>query len=255
MNLDACVAIVTGGASGLGAATVRTFLEAGARAVIIDRPQSKGEALARSLGKHALFAAADVTSADGVEAAVHRAVEAFGTVHVAVNCAGIGTAMRTVSKSGPMPLDLFAKIIEVNLIGTFNVTRLAAAQMAKNTSNEDGERGVIINTASIAAFDGQIGQAAYSASKAGIVGMTLPIARDLGSMGIRVLTIAPGTFDTPMLAMMPDAQRQELAAAIPFPRRLGRPSEFAALARHLVENPVLNGETIRLDGALRMAPR
>lgn len=255
MNLDSSVALVTGGASGLGEATVRTFLDAGARAVIVDRPQSNGEALATSLGQQVLFAAADVTSPEEVEAAVRRAVDAFGTVHIAVNCAGVGTAMRTVSKSGPMPLDLFAKVIEVNLIGTFNVIRLVAMQMATNAPNQEGERGVIINTASTAAFDGQIGQAAYSASKAGIVGMTLPIARDLGSIGVRVLTIAPGTFDTPMLAMMPDAQRQILAAAIPFPRRLGRPPEFAALARHIVENPVLNGETIRLDGALRMAPR
>ena len=207
------------------------------------------------MGKNALFAAADVTSSAEVEAAVQRAIEAFGTIHVAVNCAGVGTAMRTVTRSGPMPLELFAKAIEVNLVGTFNVIRLAAAQMVQNNPNDDGERGVIINTASVAAFDGQVGQAAYSASKAGIVGMTLPIARDLASLGVRVLTIAPGTFDTPMLGMMPESQRQALAATIPFPRRLGQPREFAALARHIVENAMLNGETIRLDGALRMAPR
>jgi NAD(P)-dependent dehydrogenase (short-subunit alcohol dehydrogenase family) len=255
MQLDGSVALVTGGASGLGEATVREFVGAGGRAVIVDRPQSEGEALAQALGRGALFAPADVTSADEVEAAVTRTVEHFGALHIAVNCAGVGTAMRTVTKSGPMPLELFAKCVEVNLVGTFNVIRLAAARMAANAPREDGERGVIINTASVAAFDGQIGQAAYSASKAGIVGMTLPIARDLSSLGIRVLTIAPGTFDTPMLALMPAPQKEALGATIPFPRRLGRPAEFAALARHIVENVMLNGETIRLDGALRMAPR
>jgi NAD(P)-dependent dehydrogenase (short-subunit alcohol dehydrogenase family) len=196
-----------------------------------------------------------VTSGDEVVAAVTRAKEAFGAVHIAVNCAGVGAAIRTVTKQGPMPLAMFSKVIEINLIGTFNVIRLAAAEMAKNQPNEDGERGVIVNTASIAAFDGQIGQAAYSASKGGVVGMTLPIARDLASLGIRVVTIAPGTFDTPMLALLPKEQRDALGAAIPFPSRLGRPSEFAALARHIVENAMLNGETIRLDGALRMGPR
>jgi 3-hydroxyacyl-CoA dehydrogenase / 3-hydroxy-2-methylbutyryl-CoA dehydrogenase len=255
MQIADTTALVTGGASGLGEATARTFAEAGGRVVILDRPGSAGEDVARSLGERALFAPADVTSEAEVAAAVARAVERFGTVHVAVNCAGVGVAARTVNREGPMPLDLFRKVIEVNLIGTFNVTRLAAAQMAKNEPNADGERGVVINTASAAAFDGQIGQAAYSASKGGVVGMTLPIARDLASLGIRVVTIAPGTFDTPMLAMLPEAQRQALAAQIPFPSRLGRPSEFAALARHIVHNSVLNGETIRLDGALRMPPR
>jgi NAD(P)-dependent dehydrogenase (short-subunit alcohol dehydrogenase family) len=255
MKLDATVALVSGGASGLGAATVRTFLEGGGRAVVLDRPQSEGEAFVRSLGGRAVFAPADVTSAKDVEAAVARAVDAFGGLHVAVNCAGVGTAMRVVTKNGPMPLELFAKVVEVNLIGTFNVIRLAVARMADNAPNADGERGVIVNTASVAAFDGQIGQAAYAASKAGVVGLTLPLARDLASLGIRVVTIAPGTFDTPMLAMMPAAQREALASTIPFPRRLGRPEEFAALARHIVENAMLNGETIRLDGALRMAPR
>ena len=255
MTLDGLVALVTGGASGLGAATVRAFSDAGARVAVLDRPQSDGEAFARSFGGRALFAAADVTKAEDVEAAIRRTVESFGVLHVAINCAGVGTAMRTLSKAGPMPLELFAKAIEVNLIGTFNVIRLAAARMAGNTPNAEGERGVIVNTASIAAFDGQIGQAAYAASKAGVVGMTLPIARELASLGIRVVTIAPGTFDTPMLATLPEPQRQALAATIPFPRRLGRPEEFAALARHVVENAMLNGETIRLDGALRMAPR
>jgi NAD(P)-dependent dehydrogenase (short-subunit alcohol dehydrogenase family) len=249
------VALVTGGASGLGEATVRAVVEGGGHAVIIDRAQSQGAALAESLGSRAVFAAADVTDAEAVTAALARAVEAFGTVHVAVNCAGVGTAMRVLSKTGPMPLDLFAKAVEVNLIGTFNVIRLAAEQMARNEPTAEGERGVIVNTASIAAFDGQIGQAAYAASKAGVVGLTLPVARELASVGIRVVTIAPGTFDTPMLAMLPEEQRQRLSAGVPFPRRLGQPGEFAMLVRHIVENVMLNGETIRLDGALRMAPR
>ena len=255
MTIQGCVALVTGGASGLGEATVRRLVGAGAHAVILDRPGSAGDDVARALGERAAFAPADVTSPDDVGAAVKLAVERFGTIHVAVNCAGVGAAMRTVTKQGPMPLEIFAKVIAVNLTGTFNVLRLAAAQMARNTPNEEGERGVIVNTASAAAFDGQIGQAAYSASKGGVVAMTLPIARDLSSLGIRVVTIAPGTFDTPMLAMLPDEQRQALAAQIPFPPRLGRPSEFAALACHIVENAMLNGETIRLDGALRMPPR
>jgi NAD(P)-dependent dehydrogenase (short-subunit alcohol dehydrogenase family) len=255
MDIAGSVALVTGGASGLGEATTRLLVGAGGKAVILDRPNSEGERVASELGASALFAPADVTSESEVEAAVAAAVKRFGTVHVAVNCAGVGSAMRTVSKTGPARLDIFRRTIEINLIGTFNVIRLAAAQMAKNEPNADGERGVVINTASAAAFDGQIGQAAYSASKGGVVGMTLPIARDLASLGIRVLTIAPGTFDTPMLATLPEPQRQALAAQIPFPPRLGRPSEFAALARHIIENPVLNGETIRLDGALRMPPR
>ena len=255
MKISGSVALVTGGASGLGEATVRTLVGAGGKAVILDRPNSNGEALAKELGSNVAFAPADVTSDADVAKAVETAVARFGTVHIAVNCAGVGTAMRTVTKEGPMPLEMFEMVVKINLIGTFNVIRLAAAQMSKNAPNEEGERGVIVNTASVAAFDGQIGQAGYSASKAGVVGMTLPIARDLASLGIRVCTIAPGTFDTPMLAMMPEKQRQILAAQIPFPSRLGRPIEFAALAKHIVENPVLNGETIRLDGALRMAPK
>ena len=255
MKLADSVALVTGGGSGLGAATVRMVLGAGGRAVIVDRPGSPGEGLVRELGERALFAPADVTSPDDVAGAVARAVERFGRLHVAVNCAGVGAAMRTITKQGPMPLELFAKVIAINLTGTFNVVRLAAAEMARNQANEEGERGVIVNTASAAAFDGQIGQAAYAASKGGVVSMTLPIARDLAGVGIRVVTIAPGTFDTPMLAMLPEEQRQALAAQIPFPSRLGRPTEFAALVRHVVENPYLNGETIRLDGSLRMPPR
>jgi len=255
MKVDGTVALVTGGASGLGLATVRELLAQGGKVMILDRPQSEGAAVATELGANAAFAGADVTSEADVQAAVQQTVERFGTIHVNVNCAGTGAAMKTTGKGGPMPLEIFAKVIEINLIGTFNVLRLCATQMAKNTPNGDGERGVIVNTASVAAFDGQIGQAAYSASKGGVVGMTLPIARDLASIGVRICTIAPGTFDTPMLAMMPDHMRQALAAQIPFPSRLGQPPEFAALARHIIENPVLNGETIRLDGALRMPPK
>jgi NAD(P)-dependent dehydrogenase (short-subunit alcohol dehydrogenase family) len=255
MDISGTVALVTGGASGLGAATVRELIAAGGKVMIVDRLQSDGAALAEALGARAAFAAADVTSDGEVTAAVQRTVERFGAIHINVNCAGTGAAMKTTSKAGAMPLELFAKVIEINLIGTFNVLRLCAVQMAKNAPNADGERGVVVNTASVAAFDGQIGQAAYSASKGGVVSMTLPIARDLAPVGIRVCTIAPGTFDTPMLAMLPEPQRQALAAHIPFPPRLGRPPEFAALARHIVENPMLNGETIRLDGALRMPPK
>lgn len=255
MKVEGTVALVTGGASGLGEATVRALHRGGAKVAILDRPQSNGADLAQELGRDALFTPADVTKADEVAGAVASTIERFGTIHIAVNCAGVGAAMRTITKQGPMPLEVFRKVVEINLIGTFDVTRLAAAQMAKNEPNEEGERGVIINTASAAAFDGQIGQAAYSASKGAIVGMTLPIARDLASLGIRIVTIAPGTFDTPLLGLLPEPQRQALAAQIPFPSRLGKPSEFAMLARHIVENPMLNGETIRLDGALRMPPR
>ena len=255
MQIADSVALVTGGASGLGEATVRLIVSGGGRAMILDRPGSAGEALANELGERVAFSAADVTEEEQVRAAVARTVERFGTLNVAVNCAGVGVAMRTITRDGAHPLDLFAKVVQVNLIGTFNVIRLAASQMAKNTPTAEGERGVVVNTASVAAYDGQIGQAAYSASKGGVVGMTLPIARDLASTGIRVVTIAPGTFDTPMLAMAPEPVRQALAAQIPFPSRLGRPSEYAALVRHVLENVMLNGETIRLDGAIRMAPK
>ena len=255
MKIDGSVSVVTGGASGLGEATVREMVAAGGKAAILDRPNSPGAQLAEQLGKSVIFTPADVTSEAEVSAAIDKAVSTFGAVHICVNCAGVGTAMRTVTKAGPMPLELFETCVRINLIGTFNVIRLAAAQMVKNSPNHDGERGVVINTASVAAFDGQIGQAAYSASKGGVVGMTLPIARDLASVGIRVCTIAPGTFDTPMLGMMPEQLRQILAAPIPIPSLLGQPSEFAALARHIVENAMLNGETIRFDGALRMAPK
>jgi len=253
MKIQGSVALVTGGASGLGEATARRLVAGGGRVAILDRPQSEGERVANELG--GVFCAADVTSGEQVEQAVAKTVEKFGGVQILVNCAGVGTAARTISKQGPMPLELFKKTVEINLIGSFNVIRLAAARMSEGAPNEEGERGVIINTASAAAFDGQIGQAAYSASKAGVVGMTLPIARDLASLGIRCMTIAPGTFDTPMLALLPEEGRRALAKDVPFPKRLGRPEEFAALACHIVENVMLNGETIRLDGAIRMPPK
>ena len=255
MNLKDAVAIITGGGSGLGEATAREFAAGGARVVILDLPNSPGPKVAESFGEKGLFAAADVVSGEAVEAAIAQTAKRFGTIHIAVNCAGVGRAQRTISKDGPHSLDLFSKVVQINLVGTFNVIRLAANQMSENAADAEGERGVIINTASIAAYDGQIGQAAYSASKGGVVGMTLPIARDLASYGIRVCTIAPGTFDTPMLATLPEPARKALGAQIPFPPRLGRPAEYATLARHIVENGMLNGETIRLDGALRMAPR
>jgi NAD(P)-dependent dehydrogenase (short-subunit alcohol dehydrogenase family) len=248
--------VVTGGGSGLGEATARALAARGAKVAILDLTHSNGRAVAESLGAEALFAETDVTREEEVGAALDRAAESFGAIHVAVNCAGIGMAGRTVGKDGaPFPLALFARTIEVNLIGTFNVIRLAAARMVENAPNDEGERGVIVNTASAAAFEGQIGQAAYSASKGGVVGLTLPVARDLARAGVRCCTIAPGLFATPMLMGLPEPARQALEASIPFPSRLGRPSEFAALACHIVENPMLNGETIRLDGAIRMAPR
>ena len=250
MDIKGAVAVVTGGTSGLGLATTKRLLGAGAQVVALDL---KGEEALADLGDRVQFAAGSVTDEAAVSAALDSA-ESLGPVRVVVNCAGVVNAVKTLSRDGVFPLDEFTKVIQVNLVGTFNVIRLAAERMAK-TEPLGEERGVIINTASVAAFDGQIGQAAYSASKGGVVAMTLPIARDLASLGIRVCTIAPGTFDTPMLALMPDNQRQALAAQIPFPSRLGQPREFAALTRHIVENAMLNGETIRLDGALRMPPR
>lgn len=255
MDISQVNAVITGGASGLGRATAELLVAGGARVALLDRSGSPGEEVAGKLGGSALFAAADVTSAEEVEAALDAAVSRFGSLNVLVNCAGVGAAMKTFGKYGPARLDDFSFVIRVNLIGTFNCIRLAAARMAKNTPTAEGERGVVVNTASVAAFDGQIGQAAYSASKAGIVGMTLPVARDLSELGIRVVTIAPGIFDTPMLAALPDPVRASLGKQVPFPSRLGRPDEYAALARHIIENVMLNGETIRLDGAIRMQPR
>lgn len=255
MDIRNASALVTGGASGLGEATVRKLVAAGAKVVIADRDDKKGPALAAELGASCRFASTDVTAVEQVQAAIAAAQE-LGPLRAAVCCAGVGWVQRTISKEGaPHDLDVFRKVLEINLIGSFNVMRLAAAAMAKNEPQKSGERGVVVNTASVAAFDGQIGQIAYAASKAGVVGMTLPAARDLSKAGIRVLTIAPGTFDTPMLAQLPEEARQALAAGIPFPQRLGNPDEFGALALHMIENPYLNGETVRLDGALRMPPK
>jgi NAD(P)-dependent dehydrogenase (short-subunit alcohol dehydrogenase family) len=254
VQLEGSNAIVVGGASGLGEATARALLASGARVTIADLNAEKGEMLAAELGEGAAFAPCDVQDEAQVEAAVSTAAEPGG-LHISVCCAGVGWAERTASTRGPHQLLPFETVLHVNLIGTFNALRFAAAAMNDNQPNEEGERGVCVNTASIAAFDGQIGQVAYAASKGGIVGLTLPAARDLASRGIRVCTIAPGTFDTPLLAALPKDARGELGKAIPFPSRLGRPIEFAALALQIVENPMLNGETIRLDGALRMPPR
>ncbi len=251
MQLAGSAALVTGGASGLGLATATTLARAGAAVVVADLASSNGEAAAAGFG--GVFAPTDVTDEASVQAAVDLA-GSLGPLRVAVNCAGIGTPGRVVGRDGPLPLERFARVVTVNLVGTFNVIRLAAQAMAA-TEPVDGERGVIVNTASAAAFDGQIGQAAYSASKGGVVGMTLPIARDLADRLIRVMTIAPGLFDTPMLAGLPEPALQSLAAQVPMPSRLGDPTEYAALVRHIVENPMLNGEVIRLDGAIRMPPR
>ncbi|NNH71535.1 3-hydroxyacyl-CoA dehydrogenase [Nocardia uniformis] len=253
MKTSETVAVVTGGASGLGLATVRELHSAGASVVIIDLPSSDGKAVAEELGERVVFAPGDVTSEEDVTAALDAAAK-LGTVRIAVNCAGIGNAVRTVSKKGAFPLASFTKVVTVNLIGSFNVIRLAAERMAA-TEEADGERGVIVNTASVAAYDGQIGQAAYSASKGGIVGMTLPVARDLAGYKIRVNTIAPGLFRTPLFSTLSEEAIASLEAQVPHPSRLGDPKEYAALVRHIVENPMLNGETIRLDGAIRMAPR
>jgi NAD(P)-dependent dehydrogenase (short-subunit alcohol dehydrogenase family) len=247
--------LVTGGGSGLGAATARMVVEAGGSVVVADVDRNRGGRVADELGERARFVPTDVTDEAGVRDAVAAAAEGGG-LRVAVSCAGIAPAERVLGRQGPHSLERFVAAIQVNLVGSFNLARLAAEAMAANDPLPgDGERGVIVNTASVAAFDGQIGQAAYAASKAGVAGMTLPIARELARVGIRVMAIAPGIFDTPMLAAMPDEVRASLGAQVPFPSRLGRPGEYAALVRHIVENPMLNGETIRLDGAIRMAPR
>lgn len=255
MKIAETVALVTGGASGLGAATVEQLYAAGAKVVIADLDTARGEALAATLGERARFVKCNVASAEEGGAAVQAAVQAFGGLQVLVNCAGVGTPAKMLGKDGPLKLEVFDRIIQINLVGTFNMMRLAAAAMATNTPNADGERGLLVNTASVAAFDGQIGQPAYAASKAGVVGMTLPIARELARSGIRCVTIAPGLFETPMMAALPEEAKASLGASVPFPARLGRPAEFAQLVGAIVENPMLNGETIRLDGALRMAPK
>ena len=253
MEIRNCVFIVTGGASGLGEATARMLAANGGKVVIADMNAERGAQVASEIGGR--FVKCNVSSEEDGRAVVANAMGAHGTINGLVNCAGIGGAEKTIGKNGPHRLDLFTRVISVNLIGTFNMIRLAAESMAKGQPNGAGERGVIINTASVAAYDGQIGQAAYSASKGGIVGMTLPIARDLSREGIRVVTIAPGLFLTPLLMGLPPDAQDSLGKQVPFPPRLGRPEEYAALARHIIENEMLNGETIRLDGAIRMAPR
>jgi NAD(P)-dependent dehydrogenase (short-subunit alcohol dehydrogenase family) len=248
-------AVVTGGASGLGLAVVESVVAAGGRAVVLDVNDAAGQDAVRRLGARVVFQHTDVTSEEAVNAAVEAAAAATGGINLAVNCAGVGWPKRLVGKEGPMPADFFRKVIEINLVGTLLVCKAAAAAMQKNTPNSDGERGVLVMTASVAAFDGQVGQVAYSASKGGIVGMTLPMARELASSGIRVVTVAPGLFLTPMMASLPKEAQESLGRQVPFPPRLGHPAEYASLVRQIVENPMLNGETIRLDGSIRMAPR
>ena len=255
MEIKGSVAVVTGGASGLGEATVRNYVEGGGRVSILDLQEDKGQALASELGDSAIFCPTNVTDEKSVQSAIDKTVEKFGAIHIAVNCAGVGDAAKVLGKGGPMPMDSFNRVVQINLIGTMIVIRLAAEKMVANPPNEDGEKGVVINTASVAAYDGQIGQASYSASKAGIIGMTLPIAREFAEYGLRIVTIAPGLFETPLLMSLPEKVKVALGKMVPFPNRLGKPSEFALLARQIVENPMLNGETIRLDGAIRMAAK
>ena len=255
MDISGKTLIVTGGASGLGRATAEAILAAGGNAVLLDVNADTGAAARLAMGARARFALADVTSEEQVKAGVDLAVSTFGGLHGVVNAAGIGPAAKVLGRNGPHPLDLFEKILRINAVGTFNVIRLAAAVISQNPPTDTGERGVIVNTASIAAYDGQIGQPAYAASKGAIVAMTLPIAREFAQFGIRVVTIAPGIFDTPLLAGLPEPARVSLGQQVPFPSRQGRPAEYGALVRHIIENEMLNGEVIRLDGALRMAPR
>lgn len=255
MNIQNSTFLITGGASGLGFATAKMIIENGGNAIILDVNTEAGEYAETVLGKKAKFLKTDVTNKEEVQSAVDIAIQNFGGIHGVVNCAGVGPAMRVIGKNGPHDLDFFSKIININLIGTFNVLRLATNVMQNNPPNEGGERGIIINTASVAAFDGQIGQAAYSASKGGIVAMTLPIARELSRMGIRVMAIAPGIFETPLLASLPKEAQDSLGLQVPFPPRLGHPAEFANLVKHIIENQMLNGEVIRLDGAIRMGAK
>jgi len=255
MKIQDVVAVVTGGASGLGEACVTALVKADAKVVIVDVDEEKGRKLAADIGANALFIRADVTSEADVRQVLLMACETFGKVNTAVNCAGVVQPGKLIGRKGALPLDVFQRVLQVNLVGTFNVIRLAVETMMNHAPLEEGERGVIINTASIAAFEGQIGQVAYSASKAGIVGMTLPIAREISDYGIRIVAIAPGIFDTPMMAGLPPAVREDMAKTVPFPRRLGRPPEFAGMVLHIIENVMLNGCCIRLDGALRMSPK
>jgi NAD(P)-dependent dehydrogenase (short-subunit alcohol dehydrogenase family) len=255
MQMQDVRAVVTGGASGLGRAVAESVVAGGGRVALLDVNEEAGGTAARELGEHAVFCKADVTDESAVEAAVQAAYDRMGGVSVAVNCAGVGWPRRLIGKDGPMPVEFFRKVVEINLVGTLLVCRAAAVAMQRNAPGADGERGVIVMTASVAAFDGQIGQVAYSASKGGVVGMTLPMARELASSGIRVMTIAPGIFKTPMVASLSEEAQASLGKQVPFPPRLGQPTEYAQLVRQIIENPMLNGETIRLDGAIRMAPR
>ena len=255
MDITNKVALITGGASGLGLATAKVLIDSGAKVMLLDLNEDNAKAASESLGSDSSYTIANVAEEQSIVDAIAKTKEEFGSIHIVVNCAGIGSASKTVGKNGAHPLDYFKTVIDINLVGTFNVLRLAAEEMGNNEPEQDNECGVIINTASVAAFDGQIGQAAYSASKAGVAGMTLPIARDLARMGIRINTIAPGIFDTPMMAMAPDQVRLPLIEMTQFPKRLGLPEEYASLVKHIVENPFLNGETIRLDGGIRMQPK
>ncbi|MER0441497.1 3-hydroxyacyl-CoA dehydrogenase [Emticicia sp. W12TSBA100-4] len=255
MKIENNTFLVTGGASGLGFATAKMIVENGGNAVLLDVNEESGAKAQADLGKKSTFIKTDVTNEEQVQSAVNQSVEAYGDIAGIINCAGVGPAKRVVGKDGPHPLDFFQKVININLIGTFNTLRLVADKMQNNEPNTEGERGIIINTASVAAFDGQIGQAAYSASKGGIVAMTLPIAREFARMGIRVMAIAPGIFETPLLASLPQDAQDSLGKQVPFPPRLGRPSEFAALVKQIIENTMLNGEVIRLDGAIRMGAK
>ena len=252
MHIEDSVVLITGGASGLGEACARRLAAQNAGVVIMDPDQRRGAVLAEALGGRAHYYAVDVCDSQTIQTALDRALDAFGKINAVVNCAGVAPAAKVVGKHGPMDIEAFSTVIGINLIGTMNVIRLAAPHLMENAPGPDGERGVVINTASIAAFEGQVGQAAYSASKAGVVGLTLPLAREMARHGIRVVTIAPGLFDTPMMAALPEKVRLDMARIVPMPQRLGRPAEFAALAVHIIENTMLNGETIRLDGALRM---
>ncbi len=255
MEITSKVALVTGGASGLGEASVRKIIANGGKAVVADLAEDRGKSLVEELGGNAIFVKTNVTDEASVQAAVDKACEVFGALHIVVNCAGIGVAEKVVGKQGAHSLANFTRVVQVNLIGSFNVIRLAAVKISANVPNSQGERGVIVNTASVAAFEGQIGQAAYSASKGGVVGMTLPIAREFAAHGIRVMTIAPGLFETPMFDSLPDGVRQALGASVPFPSRLGYPEEYALLVKSIIENPMLNGSTVRLDGAIRLQPK
>ncbi|WLR50417.1 3-hydroxyacyl-CoA dehydrogenase [Bacillus tianshenii] len=255
MNMKECVAFVTGGASGLGEATVRKIVASGGNAIIGDLADERGKKLEQEFEEQTLFVKTDVTDEESVRHALRLGKERFGNINTVINCAGIAAAKKVLSRSGIHELEVFSNVLHVNLAGTFNVIRLAGEHMKENEANEEGERGVIINTASVAAFDGQIGQAAYSASKGGIVGMTLPIAREYASFGVRVMTIAPGLFHTPMFDTLPEEARDSLGAMVPFPSRLGHPAEYAKLVSSIIENPMLNGEVIRLDGAIRMQPK